>query len=185
MLDASAFDGVAHTLDGRERGVQHNTTDRFGRVVAIAAHGARYITTTVFNLDLHVDLAAVRQVHDDVLWVDDFNIMRRLNISGGHRTFAIFAQAQGDFVTVVQFENHALEVEQNVHNVFLHTVNRRVLVQNAGNRHFGGCMANHRGQQNASQCIAQRVAIATLERLQRDFGTVGSELLNIDGFWFQ
>ena len=58
-------------------------------------------------------------------------------------------------------------------------------MQNAGNRHFGGGMADHRGQQNAAQRIAKRVAIATLKRLQRDFGTVGSELLNIDGFWFQ
>ena len=185
LLNAGTLDDVAHALDRGEGGVQHNTTDRFGRVVAITAHGTWYIATAIFDLDLHVDLAAVRQVHDDVLRVDDFNIMRCLNISGGHRTFALFAQAQGDFVAVVQLENHALEVEQNVDDIFLHAVNRRVLVQNSGNRHFGSGMAYHRGQQNAAQCIAQCVAIAALEWLQRDFGTVGSELLNVDGFWFQ
>jgi hypothetical protein len=29
------------------------------------------------------------------------------------------------------------------------------------------------------------MTIATLERLQRDFGTVGSQLLDLDGFGFQ
>jgi hypothetical protein len=46
-------------------------------------------------------------------------------------------------------------------------------------------VADHRRQQNAAQRIAQRVTVATLERLQRHFGAVGSELLNVDGFWFQ
>ena len=46
--------------------------------------------------------------------------------------FAVLAQRQRDFVAVVQLEHDALQVQQDVDDVFLHAVERRVLVQHAG-----------------------------------------------------
>jgi hypothetical protein len=58
-------------------------------------------------------------------------------------------------------------------------------VQHAGDRHFGRRIAHHRRQQHAAQRVAQRVAVAALERLERDLGTVAAQRLDLDGFGFQ
>ena len=55
--------------------------------------------------------------------IDDFNIVGRLYVSGRHNPFTVFAQAQRDLFAVVEFENHTFEIEKNVHNIFLNTVN--------------------------------------------------------------
>ena len=99
--------------------------------------------------------------------------------------FAFLAQDQRDFVAVVQAEHHALQVQHDVDDVFLHAVDRRVLVQHAGDRHFGRRVADHRRQQHAAQRVAERVAVAALERLERDLGAVAAERLDVDGFGFQ
>ena len=117
--------------------------------------------------------------------VDDFHIVRRLNVASGDRAFAIFAQAQRDFIAVVELEHHALEVEQDVDHIFLHAIDGRVLVQHAGDGHFRGGMTDHGRQEHTAQRIAQRVTIAALEGLERDFRAVGTQLLDIDGFGFQ
>jgi hypothetical protein len=44
-------------------------------------------------------------------------------------TVTLLAQAEGDLLAVVQLEYHPFEVQQDVDDVFLHTVNGRVLVQ--------------------------------------------------------
>jgi hypothetical protein len=120
-----------------------------------AAHRAGHITTALFDLDLHVQLAAVRQVGDHVVGVDDLDVVRRLDVGSGHHAFAILAQAQGDFIAVVQLEDHALEVQQDVDHVFLHAVDGRVLVQHTGDGDFGGCITHHGRQQHAAQGVAQ------------------------------
>ena len=127
----------------------------------------------------------MRQVGNHVLGVDDFNVVRCLNVSSSDLTFAVFAQAQGDFVTVVQFEHHAFEVQQNVDHVFLHAIDGRVFVQHASNGDIGHGIANHGRQQHAAQSIAQGVAVTTLERLEGHFGFVVTELFNLDGFGLQ
>ena len=73
---------------------------------------------------------------------------------------------------VVEFEHHALEVQQDVDHVFLHAIDGRVLVQNAGDGDLSGGVTDHGGQQHAPKRVAQRMAIATLERLQGHLGLV-------------
>jgi len=120
-----------------------------------------------------------------VAGVDDFHVVRCLDVGGSHLAFTVLAQAQRDFVTVVQLEHNALEVQQNVDHIFLHAIDGGVLVQHASNRDFRDGIADHGGQQHTTQGIAQGVTIAALERLQRDFGTVVADLLDVDGFGFQ
>ena len=81
---------------------------------------------------------------------------------------------------VVQAEHHALEVEQDVDDVLAHAVERRVLVHHAGDLHLGRRVARHRGQQHAAQRVAERVAVAALERLHRHLGVRRGEVLHID-----
>jgi hypothetical protein len=134
---------------------------------------------------LHVQLAAVRQVRDHVIRVDDLDVMWGLDVAGRDRALAFLAQHQRDFVAVVQPEGHALQVEHDVDDVFLHAIDRRVLVQHAGDCDFSRCVTHHRRQQHAAQRVAQRVAVAAFERLERGFGTVAADRLDIDGFGFQ
>src|SRR5690606_18465460 len=91
------------------------------------------------------------------------------------------AQHQGDFVAVVQLEDHALQVQQDVDDIFAHARDGRVFVHHAGHLHFGGRIARHRGQQDAAQGIAQRVAVAALERLHHDLGVVGADRFDFNG----
>jgi hypothetical protein len=72
-----------------------------------------------------------------------------------------------------------------VHDVFLHAVDGRVLVQHAGDRHLGRRIAHHRRQQHAAQRVAQRVAVAALEGLERGLGAMAAERLDLDGLGLQ
>jgi hypothetical protein len=61
-----------------------------------------------------------------------------LDVSCSDDAFAVFAQAQCDFIAVVQFEHHAFEVQQDVDHIFLHTIDGRVFVQHTSDGDFGG-----------------------------------------------
>jgi hypothetical protein len=85
----------------------------------------------------------------------------------------------------VQAEDHALQVQHDVHDVFGHAVDRRVLVQHAGDRDLRRCVTHHRRQQDAAQRVAERVTVTTLERLQRGLGTVAANRFDVDRFGLQ
>ena len=146
----------------------------------MAAHRTGNISTAFFHLDLHIELAAVRQVCDYVCRIDNLDIVGRLDVSSSDNAFRILTQAQGNFVAVVEFEDHALEVEQDVYHIFLNPVDRRILVQHASNRHLGCRVTRHRGQQHPTQSISERVAVTALKRLQRNLGAVQTDLLDTD-----
>ena len=143
----------------------------------MAAHAARHITNTFFNLDLHINFATLRQSANHMLRVDNFHIMWQLDIGCSNRAFAVFAQAQCYLIAVMQLEHNTLEVQQNANDIFLHTINRRVFMHNTCNRNFGWRIAHHGRQQHAAQGIAKRMTIATLEWLKRHLSAVSTNLL--------
>jgi hypothetical protein len=101
-----------------------------------------------------------------VIRVDDFHVVRCLDITCSDNTFAVLAQAQRHFITVVQLEHHTLEVQQDVDHILLNTIDGRVLVQNACDSDFRRCVTHHGREQDTPNGVAQCVTIATLERLQ-------------------
>jgi hypothetical protein len=117
--------------------------------------------------------------------VDDLDVVRRLDVAGRDRAFAFLAQHQRDFVTVVQAEHDALEVQHHVDDVFLHAVDRRVLVQDACDRDFGRRVTHHRRQQHTAQRVTQGMPITAFERLESDLGAMSAQRLDVDGFGFQ
>jgi hypothetical protein len=185
LLNTCAFDGIADTGHGREGCIQHDAPDGLGRLITITTHRAWHVTTAFFNLDLHVKLAALRQIGNDMTGIDDFNVVWRLNVGGGHWTFAFLAQNQGDFVTVVQTEHHTFEVQHDMNHVFLHAINGGILVQNASDSDFRWSITNHGTEQNATQRVAQSVTVTTLEGLECHLGTVVTQGFNMDGFGFE
>src|SRR3989339_1527729 len=119
----------------------------------MTAQGTRYIAATTLHLDLYVKLATMRQISNHVIGIDDFNIMRRLNITGANNTFSVFTQAQRHFITVVKFENNTLEIKQNVDDVFVNTFNRRVLMKNTSDSYLSRRKTRHGRKQHAAQGI--------------------------------
>jgi hypothetical protein len=170
LLDAGALDRVAHPRDRRERRVEDDPADRLGRLVAVAAQVARDVAAALLDLDLHVELAARGEMRDLMLGVDDLDIVRRLDVARRDGALALLAQHERDLVAVVQAEDHALQVEHDVDDVFLDAVDRRVLVATTPaivtvsvGRSRPLTMSS-----NSAQRVAERVAVAALERPERD-----------------
>ena len=115
-------------------------------------------------------------------WIDDLDVMRRLYVRSGNRTFAILSEHQGDFIAAVQAKHNALQVQHDMHHVFLNTIDRRILVQDASDRHLGRRVPNHRRQQHTPQSVAQCVTITALKGLKSDLGSVEPKGLHIDCF---
>src|SRR5216683_5804263 len=183
LLDPRALDLVAHAAHRRERGVQQDRADR-ARVV-LAARGRRHVAAALLDLDRHVDLAALREVRDDVIGIDDLDVVRLLDVGRGHRARDRLLELERRFRAVVQLHHDALQVEDDVDDVLLHTLDGRVLVQHAGDLHLGRRVARHRGEQDASERVAQRVAVAALERLHDHLRVRGRDVLDVDDAGFQ
>jgi hypothetical protein len=115
-----------------------------------------------------------------VIRVADLDVVIGLDIAGGDRALTFLAQYQLASSLPFMVRRHALEVQQDLDHVFLHTLDSRVLVQNAVDLDLGDRAAGHGRQQNATQGIAQRVAETTLQRLQGDLGTCAALLRYVD-----
>ena len=97
----------------------------------------------------------------------------------------VFASFSRHVVAVVELQHDALQVEQDVDDVLLHAVERRVLVQHAGDPDLGRRVARHRRQQHAPQRVAQRMAVPALERLHHHLGVERRAGLHVDDARFQ
>src|SRR5450830_2331 len=185
LFNASRFNEVRYAAHWRERCIQNDAADGLVRVFRQATHVTRNVAAAFFNLDLHVQLATSGQVGDHVVRVDQFDVMRQVDVGGQDRAFAFFFQGQGYRIAVVDFENHTLQVQQQIDDVFLHAIEGGIFVDDAGDRHFGRRVAYHRRQQNAAQRVTQCVAIAALERFHHYFDVTSTESFNIDNTWLQ
>src|SRR3954452_21605671 len=112
--------------------------------------------------------------------IDDLDVVRRLDVGGGDGAVALLLEREDGLRAVMQAEDDAFEVEQDVDDILAHAIERRVLVHHAGDLHLGRRVARHRGEQHATQRVAQRVAIAPLERLHRHARVVRREILDVD-----
>ena len=55
---------------------------------------------------------------DDVIGIDDLDVVGYLDIGRRHNTLTALRELQGCFGTAVKLEHHALEVQQQVDNIF-------------------------------------------------------------------
>src|SRR5690606_36463304 len=76
-------------------------------------------------------------------------------------------------------DGDVLEVEQDLEHVFLQAFDGAVFVQHAVDLDIGDGEARDRGQQHAPQRIAERVAVAALQRLDHDLRAVAGEALDL------
>ncbi len=100
--------------------------------------------------------------------IHDFDVVVRLDVARRHRAGALLVKTQFRAVTRMHAQRDLLEVEQDVDDIFLHTLDARVLMQHAVDLDFRDRTAGHGGKQYATQRVAERVAEAPLERLDHD-----------------
>jgi hypothetical protein len=117
--------------------------------------------------------------------IQDFHVVAGLDVGGGHRALAGLVDGQQGFAAAVELDRQALEIQQDVDHVFLHAVDGGVFVHDAGDADLRRRIALHGRQQDAAQGITQGVAIATLERLQRDAGLTRGNAVDLDDTGFQ
>ena len=90
------------------------------------------------------------------------------------------AERQRGLVVAVHADGDVLEVQQNLDDVFLQAFERGVLVQHAVDFDFDDRAAGDRRQQHATQRVAERVAEATLHRLDHDLRAIGADAFDVN-----
>jgi hypothetical protein len=118
-------------------------------------------------------------VGNDVIGIEHLDVVTDLDVTRGDDALARLRDLEQDFGLAVHLEGDALEVQQNVDDILLHPLDRRVLVDHAADRDFGRRIADHRRQQDAAQRVAERMAVAALERLHDDLGVQGGGTIDL------
>src|SRR5690606_8464304 len=167
---------AAHRAEGR---VQLQPAD-LARLVAGAAGGGGLVAHAAHHLQAHVELDVLGQGGDDVVGIDDLDAGITLDVTGGDHTPALAADLHRDLVTAVQADGDVLEVQQDVQDILLQTLDRRVLVQHAVDLGFHDGGTGNGRQQHAAKRVAERVTESALERLNHDLGAVCAELFHGD-----
>src|SRR5690606_38004695 len=185
LFDTSAFDGIADAAHGAVRSIQHDAADGVRAVVDQGAHVAGHIAAPLLDLDVDLELACLGKVCNNVIGIDDLDVVGQLDVGGRDHALAFFAQDQGDVFAVMQLENHALEVKQDVDHVFAYARDGGVFVHDARDLDFGRRVAGHGRQQDAAQRIAQSVAIAALEGLHDHASAIFADGFDFDRTGFQ
>ena len=90
------------------------------------------------------------------------------NVAGRDRSRTLLVQANLGDVAGVHADGHRLEIQQNVDDILLDSLDRGVLMQHAFDFDLGDGGARQRRQQHPAQGIAQRVTEAALERFDHD-----------------
>ena len=105
--------------------------------------------------------------------VEDLDAGGQVDVLGGDLARARHDQRSLDLARVgVHPADDALQVQDDVGDVLLDARDRRELVRDALDAHARDGGARERGEQHAPQRVAERVAEAAVERLDRERATV-------------
>src|SRR5580658_4036507 len=165
LLDARRIDRVGHAPHGREGGIELQATDRARLLLEGHAGDRRTVAAAALHAQHHRELPGLGQVRDHQFRIHDLDVVVGLDVAGRHRSRTLLVQAQLGAVARVAAQGHRLQVQQDVDHILLHTLDAGVLVEYAVDLDLGDGAARHGRQQHAAQRVAERMAEATLERL--------------------
>ena len=97
--------------------------------------------------------------------VQHFHFAVALDVAGGHFAGTHRFNINGFHALAVDFGHNALDVQDDVRHVLLHTGDGGKFMLDTGNFDAGGSGAGQRREQDAPQRIAQGRAVAALQRL--------------------
>ncbi len=179
LLDARAFDHVRHPAHRREGRVQKQLSDGPLGVFLGDTGGRRVIPTTLLHRHAHVELTRLGKVGDDVIGVHDFDVVVDDDVARVHRAGTFLINSQNGLFTGVHANSKALQVQQYFGDVFLHALDGRVFVKYALDIHLGNGASRHRGQQHASQGIAEGVAESAIQWLDDNLRCIGANFPHV------
>src|SRR5690606_38230533 len=137
------------------------------------------VAEAALDLQPHVDRGVLGQVADHVVGVEHLDVVVGLDVGGGNRARAGFGQAQAGGLAGAHADGDVLEVEQHLQHVFLQALDGAVFMQHAVDLDLGDGETGDGRQQNAAQGVAERVAVATLQRLDQDLGAIAVQTLDL------
>src|SRR5688572_24089165 len=181
LLDARGLDAVGHAAHRRERRVELQAADRPALLLELEPLHGRAVAAAALDLERHRELDGLVQVRDHEIRVDDHDVVVDLDVAGRDRARPLLDEPQLDRVARVHLDRDRLQVQQDVDDVLLDALDAGVLVEHALDLHLGHGAAGHRGEQDAPQRVAERVAEAALERLDHDARLARRRLGDLDG----
>src|SRR4051794_19917490 len=161
LLDSGGLDLVGHLEHGAVDRVDGQPADLVVR--ALVLHRGD-VATTALDDELHLDLALVVQGGDLQVGVVHLDTGGDLDVGSGHDAGAGLAQHHGHRLVVLAGDHEALEVEDDLGDVFLDALDGGELVQGTLHLDAGHGGPRDRGQQGATQRVAERVAEAGFQR---------------------
>src|SRR3954470_16843628 len=162
LLDTGGLDLVGHLEDRAVDRVDRHPADL---VVGALVLDGRDVAAAALDDQLHLELALVGQGGDLQVGVVDLDAGRRSDVRGGDVTGTRLAQVHGDRLVVLRGDDQALEVEDDLRDVFLDALDRRELVEDAVDLDARDRGTRDGAEQGATQRVAERVAEARLQRL--------------------
>src|ERR1700694_4264986 len=160
---ARVLDLVGDLADRRIETVDWNEADR--RILGPVALGGHIALAGVHG-EFHADLGAVVERAQHQVRIEDADVADRLDVPGRDLARPLFLHHHALGAVALHLDGDVLDVEHDVGHVLVHAADRREFVQHAVDMHRLHRGALQRGQQDASQRIAQRQPEAALERLR-------------------
>src|ERR1700722_5473126 len=148
LLDTGGVHLVGHLEHRRVDGIDWDTADFSTRRLVL--HG-RDVTTATLDDELDLELALVVQRRDVHLRVVHGDAGRGHDVAGGDLARALLAQVHGHRLLLFRGYDQALEVQDDVGDVFLDARHSGELVQHAVDADAGDGRARNRGQQRPPQ----------------------------------
>src|ERR1700724_3493551 len=169
---AGVFDFVGHFADRGEQAVDRDQADR--RVLRPVALGGD-IALAGRDRELHAYFGTLVQRANLQVRIEHHDIADGLDVAGGDdaRALLLHDHALGAFA--LHLDRDVLDVEHDVGDVLANAGDRGEFVQHAVDVHRLHRSALQRGQQDAAQRVAERLAEAALER----FGDQGRKTVRV------
>jgi len=163
LADARALDREVHLADGAEERVDRDHAD--GETLTPLSGVEAF---ALLDRELHPERSLGLERGDLDLGVDELDLGGRRDIAGRRGTRAFLLQGEGDRFVRERAQADVFEVEDDLNDVFLDARDRRELVRDAA--HPGGRdrRSLERGQQHATQRVAERRAVSRRQRLARE-----------------
>jgi len=131
------------------------------------------VPAALVHIQLAGDVAVVLHREQQLLGVLDRDRAVRLEIARVDRTGLLHLEAEHGLVDVRrEHQRQLLEALNDLMHIFDHARNRLMLVNDAIDPECPDRGAAQRGEQQPAQRIAQRIAVAPLQRLEAEFGRI-------------
>src|SRR5262245_51029312 len=167
LLDAGVLDRVAHLADRREDRVDRAHADRIAWLLVLVGHA---VPDAALDGHLHLERPTLADRGQVQVGVQDLDAGGRRDVTGGDLGRALGLQVHRGRLLEVGADHELLEVQDDVGDVLSDLGDRGELVQHPVDPDRRDRRPGDRRQQRATERVADRVAEARLQRLDREPG---------------